>query len=133
RADEVHEALILRMNRNARIAQHRLGTRGCDGDVGRRVLGIEGYAFDRIAEVPEVSVDLPLLDLEVRDCGEQLRVPIDQTLVLVDQALLVERDENLDDSLRQTLIHSETLTAPVGRSTKALQLVEDRAAGFGLP
>jgi hypothetical protein len=132
-AHQVLVALILRMNGDARVAQHRLRTRGGNRDVGLRVLRIEDLALDRIAEMPEVAVDLALLDLEVRDCRQQLRIPVDEALVLVDQPLLVERDEHLDDGLREALVHGESFAAPVARSAQPLELVEDGAAGFGLP
>ena len=70
------------MHRDAGVAQHRLGPRRRDDDERGPSL-----ALDRIAEVPELALDLDLLDLEVGDRGLQLRVPVDQALVLVDQAL----------------------------------------------
>lgn len=93
-----------------------------------------GDAFlERIAEVPEIAVDLVLFDFEVGDRRQQLRVPVDEALVLVDQALLVERDEDFQDSGRQALVHGETLARPVAGGAEALQLVEDQAAGFLFP
>ena len=83
--------------------------------------------------MPEIAVDLDLLDLEVGNRGEQLGVPVDQPLVLVDQPLLVERDEHFEHGLGQALVHCKALSAPVGRGAKPLQLVEDHAAGFGFP
>ena len=45
--------------------------------------------------MPEVALHLDLLDFEVGDRGEQLRVPIDEALVLVDQPGAIELDEHL--------------------------------------
>ncbi len=50
---------------------------------------------DRIFEMPEMTLGLDLHDFEVGDRGLKLRVPIDEALVLVDQAFLIELDENL--------------------------------------
>ena len=74
-----------------------------------------------------------LLDLEVGDRGQQLGVPVHQALVLVDQPFLVERDEHLEHGLGQALVHGEALARPVAGGAEPLQLVEDHAAGFGLP
>ncbi len=125
-ADQVPEPLVLGMHRDRGVAQHRLGPRGGDDD------GLVG-ALDRIADVPEMSLHLDLLHLEVGDRGEQLRVPVDQPLVLVDQALVVEIDEDLQHRARQPLVHRETLARPVARGAEPLELVDDDAARFCLP
>ena len=65
------------------------------GRVVATAMNSSGCVLERIAEVPEMPFDLALLDLEVGDGGVQLGVPVDQPLVAVDQALLVERDEDL--------------------------------------
>ena len=90
-------------------------------------------AFDRIAEMPEMALDLDLLHLEVGDGGEQLRVPVDQPLVLVDQARAVELDEHLEHRARQPLVHGEALARPVAGGAEPLELVDDGAARFRLP
>ena len=72
---------------------------------------------------------LDLLHLEIGDRGEQLRVPVDQPLVLVDQALVVERDEHLEHRARQPLVHGEALARPVARGAEPLELAGDGAAG----
>ncbi|MNU91315.1 hypothetical protein D3C71_811980 [compost metagenome] len=139
-ADNALVTLILRVHRNAGIAEHRFRTRRGDDDIiaglelGGLALLIEsdriliGNAlFERVAQVPEIALDLDLLDFHVGNRGQQLRVPVDQTLVLIDQALLVERDENFEYSLGETFIHGEALTRPVAGCAKAFQLVEDQA------
>jgi hypothetical protein len=45
--------------------------------------------------MPQLAVDLLLLDLKVGDRRVQLGVPVHQALVAVDQAVLVEVDEDL--------------------------------------
>ena len=83
--------------------------------------------------MPEVALDLDLLHLEIGDRGQQLRVPVDQPLVLVDQAVAVELDEHLGDRARQALVHGEAFARPVAGGAEPLQLVDDGAAAFGLP
>ena len=63
----------------------------------------------------------------------QPRVPVHEPLVLVDQALLVERDEHLEHRARKPLVHGEALAAPVAGRAEPAQLAHDRAARFLLP
>ena len=80
-----------------------------------------------------MPLDLDLLHLEVGNGREQLRVPIDQPLVLVDQTLAVKLHEHLEHGPGQALVHGEALARPVAGGAQPLELVQDRAAGFGLP
>src|ERR1700730_2297265 len=124
--DQVLQPLVFRMHRYRGIAQHGFRPRRGDRDEFVRSL-------DRITDVPQASLYLDLLHFEVGDGGEERRVPIDEALVLVDQAFVVESDEHLQDRARQALIHGEALARPVAGGTKALQLIDDDAAGLGLP
>ncbi len=109
RADALGVALVVWMHGDGGVAKHGLGPRGGDDDVGRRILGIEAAAFERIAQMPEMAFDLDLVDLEVGDRGQELRVPIDEALVLIDEAGAIEIDEHLAHGARQTLVHGEAL------------------------
>ena len=80
-----------------------------------------------------MALDLDILDFEIADRRLQPRVPIHQPLVLVDQALAVELDEHLGDGAGQPLVHGEALARPVGAGAQPAQLLDDGAAGFGLP
>ncbi len=74
-ADEIRVALVLGMHGNAGIAQHRLRPRGGDDDERLGIGGIEIPALDRIAQIPQVALDLDLLHFEIGDRGEQLAGP----------------------------------------------------------
>ena len=63
----------------------------------------------------------------------QLRIPVDQPLVAIDQPVLVELDEHPADRLRQTVVHGEALAAPVAGRAEPAQLAGDGAARFRLP
>ncbi len=115
------------MHRDRGVAQHRLRARGGDRDEG------VAQSLDRILEVPEVALGLDLLHFEVGNGGEQLRVPIDQPLVLVDQPGAIERTKTLEHRLRQPLVHGEALARPVARRAQPLELVDDGAARLRLP
>ena len=114
------------MHRNRRVAEHRLRARRRDDDELVRSL-------DRIFDVPEAALDLDLLHLEVGDRGVQLGIPVDEALVLIDEPGVVELDEHLEDGLRQALVHGEALARPVAACAEPLELIDDDAAGFGLP
>ena len=121
------------MHRNGGVAEHRLGPRGRDDDEGRGIVGTEGLALDRIAQIPEAALDLDLLHLEIGDRGQQLRIPVHQPLVFVDQAFAVQFDEHFHDGARQALVHGEAFARPVAGGAEPLQLVDDDAAALGLP
>ncbi len=81
----------------------------------------------------ERALALDLDDFEVGNCGLELRIPIDEALVLVDQPVAVELDKDLGDSPRQAFVHREALAAPVARGAETLELADDGAARFDLP
>ena len=127
-ADEVAITLVLRMHGDGGIAQHGLGPGRGDDDV------LAWPSCDGIAYVPELAVPhLARLDLQIGDRGAQHRVPVDQALVAIDEALAVEGDEHLDHRQAQALVHGEALPGPVGGGAEAAELAPDRAARFRLP
>src|SRR6185503_10677826 len=87
----------------------------------------------RIADLPELAVDLVRLDLEVRHRGAELGIPVDEPLAAVDEAILEEAHERLDHRRRQALVHREALARPVGRGAEPPHLPRDGRAGFLLP
>ena len=99
-------AIVLRVHRNGGVAQHRFRPRRGNNNVGRRILRLERFAFQWIAQVPEVALGLHLDHFQIGNRREQLRVPVDQPLVLVDQAFAVQLDEHLHDGLGQALVHA---------------------------
>ena len=72
------------------IGEHGFGPRGRDGDKSAAI-------FERIFEVPELAVDFARFHLKVGNRGFQARVPIDEALVAIQQALIVEFNEHFDD------------------------------------
>ena len=116
-ADQMRVALVVRMHRDRAVAEHRLRPRGGDDDEGRGIVGTEGLAFQRIAQIPEAALDLDLLHLEIGNRGQQLRIPVHQPLVLVDQPFAVQFDEHFYHRARQALVHRETFARPVAGGT----------------
>ena len=95
-ADELRVALVVGMHRDGGVGEHRLRAHRRDHELalagGQRV-------GDRVQRVDDA---LALLDLEVGDRRAQPRIPVDHVVVAVDQALLVELDEDLQHGLRRS-------------------------------
>ncbi len=125
-ADHGFVALVGGMHGDGGVAQHGFGAGGGDHDLA-------GAVLQRIGEVPVVAVDLALLDLQVGDRRLEVRIPVHQPLVTVDELFLVKRHKDLANRRRQPLVEGEPLAAPVAARAQALQLVGDGPAGLGLP
>ena len=80
-ADELVLVMVFRGNRDAGVAEHGLGTRGCDHDV---FLAVDRLG-QRIAEVPQMAVLLLVLRLVVGNGGTAVRAPVDDALAAIDQ------------------------------------------------
>jgi hypothetical protein len=114
-------ALVVGMDRDRRVGEHRLRAHG--GDRERPVAALE-----RVVDVVEGVGDLALLDLEVGDRRARARVPVDHVVVAVDQALGEEVDEDLLDRVRVGGVEGEALLGVVDGRAQALVLLDDRAA-----
>ena len=145
-ADQTLVAFVLGVNGHAGVAQHGLRPgRRHDDEVARLELGrlavlvegdrvLIGHAVRQaIGEVPIGAVDLFLLDLKVRNGGLEMRIPVHQTLVTIDQAILVQLDEDLADGGVQPFVQRKAFARPVAGRAQTAQLAHDGPAGFGLP
>ena len=134
------------MHRHAGVSQHRLRPgRRHDDEVARLILRrlaclIEGDRVligdpvgQRIGEMPVGPVHLALFDLEVRDRRLEMRIPVDQPLVAIDQPVPVQLDKHLAHSGVQPLVEREPLAAPVAGRAQTAQLLDDRPTRLGLP
>ena len=83
--------------------------------------------------MPIGAVHLALLDLQVRDGGLEMRVPVHQPLVAIDQTFLVQLHEDLADGGVQPLVQCEPFARPVAGRAQATQLAHDGPAAFCLP
>ncbi len=92
--DQMAVALVVGMDRDRGVAQHRLDPSGGHHDVGLRVLQ------RAVPEGHQLTVDVLVVDLEVRDRRLEHRRPVDQPLGLIDQARVVEPLEDRPDRPR---------------------------------
>ena len=83
--------------------------------------------------MPQEAVFLFALHFQVAHRAHQHRVPVDQALAAVNQALFIELDKCLGHRARQLGVHGEVLAAPVHRVTHAAHLCGDGLAAFLFP
>ncbi len=83
--------------------------------------------------MPQLAVLLLALHLEVRQRRQQHRIPVDEPLAAIDEALVVQFHEHLGDGARQIRIHREALARPIDRGAEPAHLRADGAAGMCLP
>ncbi len=120
-AGQVAVALVVGMDRDAGIAEHGLRAGGGHHD-------IPGAVGVRVADMVELALLVLVLDLVIGQGGMAARAPVDDIVALVDQAFLVQADEDLAYRRRQPLVHREPLALPVAGGAEPLQLVDDRSA-----
>ena len=92
-ADQVLEPFVFRMHRDRDVAEHGLGPRRSDDDEFVA-------AFDRIFDVPEIALGLDLHHFEIGNGGLEFWIPIDQSLVLIDEAFAIQCDEHFQHRAR---------------------------------
>ena len=139
-ADQVGVALVVGVHRDGGVAEHRLGPGGGDDD---RVVfpfrppgGVWGGRAPRdstVADGDELAFVVAVLDLDVAQCGQAARAPVDDPFGPVDQVVV---EEPLEDRLHgpgQALVHREPLAGPVHAIAEPAHLTEDLAAGLRLP
>ena len=112
-ADKVGVALVVRVDGDGSIAEHRLGAGGGD-------LDILVAALDRVLDVPEMSCLLAVFDLRVGEGGSAVRTPVDDAVAAVDQPFFIEVDEDLLDCAGAAFVHREALARPVAGRAQLL-------------
>ena len=130
-ADELGARCVVWIHSHGRVAEHRLGTRRRDGGKLPRLIAFA--IADRILHVIEVPVHVLHLDFVVRQCGLADRVPVDQALAAVDQAVLEELEERLTHRLGALVIHRESLPVPVTAAAHLFELLGDLGLVFVFP
>ena len=128
-AHEVLEALVLRVHRHARVAEHRLGARRGHHEVLQAVLGLG----QRVAQVPQVPRLVHVLGLVVGDGRRAVGAPVHDALALVDEVVVVPVHEQLAHGLHVGRLQREVLVGVVARAAHALDLVHDGGAVLLVP
>ncbi len=125
RPTSVAVALVGGVHGDRRVAEQRHGAHRRD----RHVTAADERVVDLVHDVLDVAV----LDLEIRDRGEQAGRPVDHPVVAEEIALAIELDEHLEHRARVVVVHREALAAEVERGAEAQVLPRDRRAGLAPP
>ena len=88
---------------------------------------------ERIADVPQLARLGLILDLRIGKRGRAVRAPVDDTVTLVNQALVIEVDKYLAHCLGAALVHGEALAFPVAGGAELFELADDAVAVLVLP
>ena len=135
-ADHGFVARIIRVHGHGHIGQHRFRPGGGDFDIvlPPNTGAVELHAIgQRIFEMPEMAFHFARFHFKVGNRGFQLRVPVHQAFVAVNQALVVKVHEHFHDRFGKMRVHRELFAAPVHRTAQPAQLARDRAAALLLP
>ena len=125
-ADKVLIALIVGVNGNTGVAEHGLGTGGCDYKLLIRVL-------DGVSYMPEAAGHVLVLDLGIRQSRAALGAPVDDSVALIDKSLFVQLTEGLAHGLGSCLIHGECASVPIAGRTEHLLLLDYAVTVFVFP
>ena len=129
-AVQMRVALVLRIHRDRRVAQHRLRTRGRHRDE----FGVASRAaHHRVPNLVQLARDVFVLHFEVRDRGPAVGAPVHDVFPAINQPIFIEPHERFFHRMRQVVVHGEVFAAPIDRRSQPLHLVEDRAAILPLP
>ena len=125
-ADEPGVAVVLGMDRDGAVAEHRLRSRRGDDQVALA-------GGERVFEMPEFAGLVFREDLEIGQCGVKDGIPVDESFAPVDQTFVIQFDEDLHDRLRQAFVHREAIPAPVDGGAHASELLLDLSPGMFFP
>ena len=121
RTDELVLVVVLRGDRHAGVAEHRLGARGGDHDVFLPIDRLD----ERIAQIPQVAVFFLVLRLVVGDGRRAMRAPVHDALAAVNQPVMVPVAKDLAHRSGVVGIHGEVRIGEVDRAAHALDLLDN--------
>src|SRR5215218_2359407 len=124
-SDEVQVTLVLRVDDERHVAEHRFWTRGEDLGVVFTVGALALAVNEGVANAVELALHILVVDLEVRDGRAVVRAPVGDAVAPVDQTLVVQPDKGSEDRVDVVVVHSVAEPAPVERGAQALVLAED--------
>jgi hypothetical protein len=83
--------------------------------------------------VPDLTLRLLVLDLEIGERREAARAPVDEPLGAIDQPLVIETHEGFAHRHREPLVHGEARAIPIEGRAHDLELLVDAVAVLLLP
>ena len=124
--DNCFVTVIIGVDADTGITKHSFRTGSCNNHFPAAV-------SERIADMPQVTGLIHVLDLCIRKSGHTVRTPVDNTASLVDQALLVKRHKHFTDSAGTALVHGKASTFPVTGCAQLFLLLNDPVAVLMFP
>ena len=126
---------VFGMDGHAGVAEHGLRAGGGDGDVAPifALRERENGVGQGIADVVELAVLFLVFHFQVGEGGGATGAPVDDALVAVDEALVVEVDEGGADGLGRARVKGEAQAGPVAGGAQPLVLLVDGVAVAGDP
>ena len=115
---------VFRMHSDPGVAQHGLRASGGYGH------GPAGVVFQRVADVVEMPVHVLVVNFQVRKGRGAANTAVDDALVAVYQALLVQADEGGADGVAGARLQGELVALPVGGDAQPPRLFVNDAAGL---
>ncbi len=122
-AHQVGVAFVLRVYRDADVAENRLRSRGRHADplTGRLTVLVD----DRVTHVGQLAFDLFVFDFEIRDDRRAVAAPVGDPVAAIDQPLVVQPHEGRAHRLNVVRVHREQIAGPVGGCAELPQLELD--------
>src|SRR5919112_5061930 len=122
--DEVLVALVLGVDDERHVAEHRFRARGEDLGVIFSV-GTRTFAVHKgVADAVETAFHFLVVDFEVRDGRTVVRTPVGDTVAAVDQTFLVQADKCGEDRVHVIIVHGVAEATPVEGGAEPLVLSE---------
>ena len=125
-ADDIPVALIVRIDANAAVTEHRLRTGRSDDNLSRSVC-------QGITDMPQMTGLIHILNLRVGQCRYAMRTPVDNTASFINQPLFIQVDKHFTNRRRAALVHRKTGALPVTGSAELLLLLDNAVAVLALP
>ena len=127
-------AIVFGMNRQCTVGHHGFGTRGGNGHATLQLAIDHLWAVhERVANVVHATVGFDVFDFQVGHRCFEHRVPVDQSLTAVNQALFIQAHKGFGDHLGQLVVHGEVFAAPIDAGPHAAHLRGDRVARLFFP
>ena len=111
---------------NRSVTQNSFRSRGGDYDFAAAV-------FERITYVPKVGFGRLVFDFCVGNCRMTVRTPIDYSVSLINQTLVIHGDKGFFYGFTALFVHSKCAAFPIATYAHALLLFDDTSAEFFLP
>ena len=133
-ADQMFVTLVFRVNGQRAVGHHGFRTGGGNGHAFlHHAVNQLRAVCKRVQDVMHLAVGFGVFHFQVGHRALQHRVPADQALAAVNQALLVKLHKGFGHHFGQLVVHGEVLARPVHAVAHAAHLLRDGVARLLFP